>query len=166
MMIWLSLIVSGCAMTKLTTFYGFAHDFAGSFFSRNNDVDGYWAIGKLHRMARDNGASEVRIDLLDRTITPHSDEFATMIARAADLAQRLGSRTGLKPSSLIAVLDFDGPSHFAWTPESGRRGTSLTLSMENAAGAMFSSIWQSESRPHDPALEQRSIRKMPDQGRV
>jgi hypothetical protein len=36
----------------------------GSFVSRNNDVDGYWALGLLRSLADATGVSEFRLDVL------------------------------------------------------------------------------------------------------
>jgi len=46
------------------TFNGLAAALAGSFVSRNNDIEGFWAIGVLCKSAQEMGASSVYIDLL------------------------------------------------------------------------------------------------------
>lgn len=42
---------------------------AGSFASRNNDVNGYWAMGQLYRRAIEVGSLQVSIHLM-----PHDDK--------------------------------------------------------------------------------------------
>jgi hypothetical protein len=51
----------------------------GSFISRNNDVGGYWGIGKLCLLARHSATATVKIDLLPKTITPESKEFTKLV---------------------------------------------------------------------------------------
>ena len=61
----------------------------GSFISRNNDVGGYWALGKLYKHAVKANALTVCVDLLDSTITPPSGDFAAMTKH---FQQMLGSQ--------------------------------------------------------------------------
>jgi hypothetical protein len=41
-----------------------------SFISRNNDLDGYWALGKLFLYAKRLGTTSVTLDLIGRSISP------------------------------------------------------------------------------------------------
>ncbi|WP_299158299.1 hypothetical protein [uncultured Tenacibaculum sp.] len=50
-----------------------------SFISRNNDVNGYWGIGKLYALMIDNNCLEVRINLLEKRIKPESLDFNFLI---------------------------------------------------------------------------------------
>ncbi|WP_133406540.1 hypothetical protein [Parashewanella tropica] len=52
----------------------------GSFKSRNNDVAGYWGIGKLSKFAETNGTDEVAIDLLAGFIQPTTCKFDGVIS--------------------------------------------------------------------------------------
>ena len=47
--------------------------------SRNNDVDGYWGIGKLCLLAQKSETAIVRINLLVGAISPDSQEFVKLI---------------------------------------------------------------------------------------
>jgi hypothetical protein len=51
----------------------------GSFISRNNDVGGYWGIGKLCLHAQDCGTSWVKLDLLSKATIPESVEFSKLL---------------------------------------------------------------------------------------
>ena len=46
-----------------------------SFVSRNNDVYGYWGIGKLYNWMLASKSMTIKIDLLKNTIDPTNDEF-------------------------------------------------------------------------------------------
>jgi hypothetical protein len=58
---------------------GAAHGLLGAFVSRNNDVAGYWALGKLYKHAKATSVDEVRVDLVKSTIMPPNAQFAGMI---------------------------------------------------------------------------------------
>jgi hypothetical protein len=58
---------------------GGAFGLLGSFVSRNNDVGGYWALGKLYEHAMKANARDVSIDLSAMTITPPNTEFREMV---------------------------------------------------------------------------------------
>ena len=49
---------------------GVAHAVLGSFISRNNDIDGYWALGLLRSFADTAGVAELRFDLVTGTAEP------------------------------------------------------------------------------------------------
>ena len=46
-----------------------------SFISRNNDVNGYWGLGKICKFMTDNKLFKVEVDLLDRATIPYHEEF-------------------------------------------------------------------------------------------
>ena len=52
----------------------------GSFISRNNDVNGYWALGQLRSLADRTGVPEFRFDLLSGEAQP-SDPLTERVAR-------------------------------------------------------------------------------------
>lgn len=47
-----------------------AYGIAGRFTSRNNDLNGYWALGILYSAAEDAGTNRVRLDIISQTATP------------------------------------------------------------------------------------------------
>lgn len=66
---------------------------AGSFVSRNNDVDRRWAIGRLRAFADAKGTRELRFDLLRGESTP-PDPLPTRVAATwrAFLSAQLAKR--------------------------------------------------------------------------
>ena len=46
-----------------------------SLISRNNDVNGYWGFGKIYGFMLEHKISTIKIDLLNRTMSPHYEEF-------------------------------------------------------------------------------------------
>src|SRR6476661_5746251 len=75
----------------------------GSFASRNNDLAGYWAIGKLRSLAEQYSQSAVSLDLLAPSIQPSSPEFAQMLADYHLLLRKLASRSGILLETINAA---------------------------------------------------------------
>lgn len=46
-----------------------------SFNSRNNDLQGYWALGVLYRFAKYNNVQSLKFDLLNQIIEPEEANF-------------------------------------------------------------------------------------------
>ena len=51
----------------------------GSFISRNNDVAGYWGIGKLCLLAQMHNVSVVSLSLLEQKMIPQSGEYEKLL---------------------------------------------------------------------------------------
>lgn len=56
-----------------------------SFISRNNDVSGYWGIGKLYYLMLNNGSNTIEINLIDQIINPEGEEFNFMVSKYSNL---------------------------------------------------------------------------------
>jgi hypothetical protein len=52
----------------------------GFYVSRNNDVDGDWAIGNRYSHALRTNAGSVDINLLEKFMAPPADEFRRMVS--------------------------------------------------------------------------------------
>lgn len=81
-----------------------------SFISRNNDVDGYWGIGKLCLLAQERAATNVKLDLLAEKVFPESMEFLKLLEGYHVFLQRHLAARGIPGSwveSAMVDLDFD-----------------------------------------------------------
>lgn len=56
-----------------------------SFITRNNDVNGYWGIGKLYSLMLNKKTNRVEIDLINKTIIPFDDEFIFRISEYSEM---------------------------------------------------------------------------------
>jgi len=140
-----------------------ANGLCGSFASRNNDLEGFWSIGKLRSLADQYGQTTVVLDVLTLSIHPSSAEFAPVLARYRHLLARLAglSRIQLEAITVARItLDF-APSPWPrisyFKPQWGDQFT-LTVTVkadDRAAGIVRHAGY---CRPHDPARESRSIR--------
>jgi hypothetical protein len=72
-------------MSTRRNFRGIVYGVLHAFISRNNDVNGFWAMGKLCNLMAANQWKPVRINLRSGEMNPASGEFNIMIRRYADL---------------------------------------------------------------------------------
>jgi hypothetical protein len=135
-----------------------------SFASRNNDLDGYWSIGKLRLLAEQYGRPTVSLDLLTSSMQPSSCEFAPVLARYRRLLEKLAYLSRIRLEEITAAcitLDFappPSPRASYYKPHWGEQFV-LTVAINadgRAAGIMRHAGY---CRPHDPARESRSIRR-------
>lgn len=135
----------------------------GSFNSRNNDVDGYWGIGKLHRAAYEAGTRDVIIDLLSSQISLNTRDFEPLLASYRAMLHQHLARS-LIPVSWIAEArmalcfdtEFNKRFHFFRTPIGEPYTCSLTIIDDRAKeyGAVTGGFcWR-----HEPRKESRSGR--------
>jgi len=68
-------------MARRRALKGIAGGLVSSFISRNNDVNGYWGIGKLYSHMLKSKVDILRIDLIQNTIEPKSSEFEFRISK-------------------------------------------------------------------------------------
>lgn len=59
---------------------GAACGLLGAFISRNNDVGGYWALGKLYAHAQASDVRAILVDLIDSVIVPPNPQFIEMVS--------------------------------------------------------------------------------------
>lgn len=135
----------------------------GSFVSRNNDVGGYWAIGKLYRHAIENDAPRVVIDLMAKTMAPSAAEFEGMVSHYAEVfGQQCNARH--LPADWVAQVQvwirFDVAPNDPLAPSHSERETPFecVVAIEDDLGRTHTAQHQGWCAPHDPARERRSGR--------
>ena len=126
--------------------------------SRNNDLDGYWALGKLRRRFE-----QVQFDLLAKQISPPSADFQRVVDQYAEwLQNQLGVR--LIPSHQVRVaairLRFNVQLPKAEEPPRTTRGSLFECEVElgDDLGKLYSARRFGWCAPHEPAREMRSAR--------
>jgi hypothetical protein len=140
-----------------------ASGLCGSFASRNNELDGYWSIGKLRSLAERHGRTTVLLDVLTSSIHPSSSEFAPILVRYRLLLAKLADLSHIPLEEITAahiVLDFappPWPKIRYYKPQWGDQFT-LTVTI-NADGRPPGIVHHAGyCRSHDPARESRSAR--------
>ena len=66
-------------MTRRKELKNIAAGMYGSLISRNNDVAGYWGIGKLCLLAQMHNVTVVSINLLEQKMIPQNSEFEKLL---------------------------------------------------------------------------------------
>jgi hypothetical protein len=66
-------------MARRKEFKNIANGLICSFVSRNNDVYGYWGIGKLYSHMLKSKTMTIEINILDIAISPNNNEFMILI---------------------------------------------------------------------------------------
>lgn len=125
-----------------------AVDVSRSFVGRNNDVDGYWAIGKLHRWVYEERQSQLMLDLL-APVPLALHWFSQNIGHYRRMVERLAQTRGVKLQSALIELVFGGEER------DGNSYYRCSLSVADARGKSWTLVSRGLSWPHDPAKESR-----------
>lgn len=91
-------------MTRRNYLGSIASSLIGSFNSRNNDIEGYWAIGKLYSFANFMGTNTLTIDLFARKITPSGSQFDLLLNVYYLMLVMQLKRLGLKAETVSAAI--------------------------------------------------------------
>jgi hypothetical protein len=131
--------------------------------SRNNDVGGYWAIGKLYAHARKNQTQNLVVNLAATQILPDGLEFHPMLLRYSQmLVDRLAYYNVSMESILAAriLLSFDAAVAGCATASSSLPGLPFRCTFEviDKVARMYSASHLGVARPHNRLRETRSAR--------
>ncbi len=125
---------------------GIAYSLLGNFVSRNNDLDGYWAIGKFYQMALERGISTIDFDLL----SPVATDFTTRYYHRKLLGYL--DRWQL-PHNLVAKANikllFEGETE----DRSPQQNFTCYVIIEDDRGIGYRVVSKGYCRPHHPQLE-------------
>ena len=154
--------VSLNVMARRKEFKAIAEGLVTSFASRNNDVYGYWGIGKLYSHMVSSGSMILRIDLIHRSIEPQNDEFKLLIDEFSNrLITQIGKR-GLKRDYMskaeLIVTGYPKES----SPYSGRMATNRVnckLVITDDLNREYFSEANTWCREHNPKMELKSTRE-------
>lgn len=136
---------------------GAAFGLLGSFVSRNNDVSGYWALGKLYKHAVNAKASTVCVDLLDLTITPPNDDFAAMALR---FQQMLGAQLKARklPADWVRAATVSVKFERARSPNALSDVYNCIVVITDDQSRKRHAVANGTCWMHDPEREQKSAR--------
>jgi hypothetical protein len=149
-------------MARRKEFKTVADGLISSFVSRNNDVYGYWGIGKLYSHMLSSGSMKLTIDLIDRIMEPNNEEFAILISEYSErLRSQIKSR-GINDKFLKnAVLTLVGypnePSPYLGKMAPNRVHCKLLITDDLAKD--HSSEANSWCREHNPDNDSKSNRE-------
>ena len=138
---------------------GIACGFIDSFVSRNNDVSGYWGIGKLYREALERPASSICIELLDPTGLPDGSASRAVQSHYLGRLAHLASKAGVSLSQARVLVEF-GTFGSCAPPRWQSNGDPFvcTISLVDSKGQTYEAARAGHCSPHDPTRESRSNR--------
>lgn len=133
------------------------------FVSRNNDYNGYWAIGQLRLSSDRLGVRELTIDLLaPEKSTPATDVGIAVAVQHQAALWRMLDRVGMPHQVLVEAAIRVKFMRSLWLPPVGGhprgRVFECALTMTDDLGRSRSVRLSGSCDPHNPRLEHRSIR--------
>ncbi len=142
-----------------------ARNVAASFVSRNNRIEGYWAIGKLCSFAFANHTDRLTIDLLagaNGEVFPATTEFTLPIHLYQRMLATQLHHLQIAPAivtRLVLTLLFNQPPQGHDRDFSAWGQPCLCLcELSDDLGKNYHSRIMTYCRPHDPARETRGVR--------
>lgn len=99
---------------------GAAAGILGAFVSRNNDIDGYWAVGVVYSEIDDLDLSEVTFRLLEGEVVPDLKCGSVLSGKYREAAIRVLKAHGVNPDEIVRadiVIRFGPLAHNRMFPE-------------------------------------------------
>lgn len=149
-------------MSRRTEHQNLANALLGTFVSRNNDVDGYWAIGRLRSDAERLNSSVIELDVLNGTSAPDTSDGRLVAAFYREwIKPRIAKlREPAAVAGVIVRLHFAPEPPLRLSREVSRYGAPYTCEVlvMSSAGATRVDRHTGRCAPHDPSHEHRSTR--------
>ncbi len=150
-------------MARRKEILNIAHGLLGSFISRNNDINGYWALGLLYKHVLENEADTITLDIFDRkeNLRPPlplqiSSNYRRLLLRMCTARQIPPS--WIKKAVIEIAFDIADPvDRRIWQTSYGEP-FSVDVFITDDRGKKYLSHAKGRCKPHDPARELRSLR--------
>lgn len=150
-------------MARRRNLKGIASGIASSFVSRNNDIDGYWALGLLCQLAKQLNRSCIVIELVGPT---QSEPTAALVSQVgtnySQMLARMLSRQGMESEWVRRAqisIEFGTSGALSAPPLNTWGGPFLCkVSITDDHGRVRSVSLTGRCGPHDPQKESRSTR--------
>lgn len=150
-------------MARRKELTGIAHGIAQSFNSRNNDVNGYWGIGKLYKFVEHSSDKYVVLDLINQLTEPKTNEFDSLILFYRNMLLEHLSKRDLRREWVISVdviVSFDveaSKKHHQWRSSLGNPCV-VECVIQDDMGRKHIAHAYNNCFPHNPKRERRSTR--------
>jgi hypothetical protein len=152
-------------MRRIRALNGVAAGILSSFVSRNNDSDGYWALGKLRALAAQLGWVTVEVCLQPIAANEQAPLVCELARRYQTMLERLLSAAPLDARDVRAakiVIRFEvGLQELSvarFLPTTWGTPFSCEVLITDARGKAYSRKLYGCCSPHDPSRESRSTR--------
>jgi hypothetical protein len=139
-----------------------ANGLLASFVSRNNDVYGYWGIGKLCSFILDKNLNSIEIDLINGQIRPNNSEFRLLVAQ---FSNRLNTQLAIHKLSLknineakivLSCYENNAVIELRKSSPHKMRCRIEIINKNNDLIVLEKSVWCGK---HNPKIELKSTRK-------
>lgn len=134
---------------------------AGSFVSRNNDLDGYWSLGALRSCADSKHLQTLRLDILSGRAEPEHESLVRVAeAYRQVLARQLATRSIAHEVMVSAEVEITFYRDLRNAPSAATYGSpfSCTVRLTDHRDRTFERTIVGHCAPHDPRRERRSTR--------
>lgn len=133
-----------------------------SFSSRNNDIDGYWGLGKLYKSLESEESKIVTIELITKVVTPDIDELKIMSLSYSEMLTKLVCNKKIPIQWIMSVTitsEFETKyqHHHFWRRDLGKP-CNLTCTIVDDMGNNYTAKAYVNCLPHNPHKELRSTR--------
>ena len=130
-----------------------------SFISRNNDVYGYWGIGKLFSLMIEKNQNLIEIDLLNNNISPYKQEFELLIEEYKNRLIYKMENVGLKLSCVQkAKIELIRKDEKVITSSKLYGHVECTFLVIDDLNNSYSFKKEVSCKMHDPNIENKSTR--------
>ncbi|EHN67940.1 hypothetical protein VFSR5_2757 [Aliivibrio fischeri SR5] len=158
-----ALEVLGINMGRRRELGSIASGIIGSFRSRNNDVDGYWGIGKLYLFVDHLQSKCVSIDLCSQRIAPYNPHFDLMTECYSKMFKGLLIKRSIPLEWIRAAyvyVEFEADyeeRHHNWRSALGNPCNLVCVVVDDNGKSHVARAY-TNCFPHDAKRESRSIR--------
>ena len=132
-----------------------AQSLADSFGGRNNDVHGYWGIGKLYKFALSHKVQKIQLDLVSRKLEPSSRHFISMTKKYKEMLERKIQAYGL---SLKEIKSAGITVDFEKNADSTEALFLCQVKIVDDKNRIRNGIFKGTCKPHNPRHEYRRRR--------
>ncbi|CTQ57655.1 hypothetical protein LA5095_01478 [Roseibium album] len=135
-------------MARRAELRGVCRDLLETFTSRNNDLDGYWALGKIQTHLQQGKRRKLCLDLVTRELEKSDKIFFELTEFYGDVLLRISYSRKISEAWIrYAAIDIQSVSN---------EKILCTSRVKTDLGREYSAETFADVRPHDPIVELRS----------
>ena len=145
-------------MPRRSELQGIANNLASWFVSRNNDVNGYWALGPLYLHAKHTSQQSVIAPILPRPVATLGEPIRTITFNSEKLLVHMLQKQRLPPgwiASASILVEFESsiarPRFLA--PHGTGKPHFCTATVTDDTGSTYRASTSAWCWPHNPIVE-------------
>jgi hypothetical protein len=136
--------------SKKSTIFGFI----GAFLGRNNDIDGYWAIGKICQAMIESKSSSASVEFVPGHGTVTCQVLGMELPRISDFYRIHFAKWNTNSAIVTIKVFLSGP--LAESFDNGRERYQMSVAVDlKTIQRMYNFNFTAHCWPHDPLFESR-----------